>query len=261
VETMTASLSDLLRAPGPSDHIVQTYQDPAVLAQSVAEYLAAGLRAGEGAIVIARPQHRRKFMRALAQHGVEAQVCLDRGQLRLLDAEETLARFMADGMPQWKRFHPTVGGLIAEVRLQHQTVRAYGEMVDILWQQGSREAAIRLEEYWNDLGKLQTFALFCAYFMDPLDHKAYDGPLQCVCKLHSHLIPTRDFERLDNAVGEAAAKVLDEPFAKLLLSLAASHRTSTHMPPGQAALLWLSRNMPRTAEKVLEEVRASSAAS
>jgi len=44
-------------------------------------------------------------------------------------------------------------------------------------------------------------------------------------------------------VNAAAAKVLDEPFAKLLLSLAASHRTSTHMPPGQAALLWLSRNI------------------
>jgi hypothetical protein len=254
------SLSELLRNPGASDHIVQTYQDPAALAESVAEYLAAGLRAGEAAIVIARPQHRRKFIGALVQHGVEAQACLDRGQLRLLDAEETLARFMADGMPQWKRFHEAVGGLIAEVRLQYQAVRAYGEMVDILWQQGSRDAAIRLEEYWNDLGKLQTFSLFCAYFMDPLDPKAYHGPLQCVCKVHSHLIPTRDYERLDNAVGEAAVKVLDEPFAKLLLSLAASHRTSTHMPPGQAALLWLSRNMPRTAEKVLSEVRASTAA-
>src|SRR4030095_13742736 len=109
-------------------------------------------------------------------------------------------------------------------------------------------------------GKLQTFSLFCAYFMDPLDHKAYDGPLQCVCKVHSHLIPARDYQRLNNGEGEAAAKVLDEPFANLLLSLAASHRTATHMPPGQAALLWLSRNMPRTAEKVLEEVKASTAA-
>jgi hypothetical protein len=254
------SVSELLRSPGASDHIVQTYQDPAALAESVAEYLAAGLRAGEAGIVIARPEHQRLFAVALAQYGVDAQACLARGQLHLLDADETLARFMAGGMPQWKKFQEAVGGLIAEVRLQHQTVRAYGEMVDILWQQGSREAAIRLEEYWNDLGKLQTFSLFCAYFMDPLDHKAYDGPLQCVCRVHSHLIPTRDYAGLNEAVGRAAEKTLDGPLAQLLLSLAASHRTSTHMPPGQAALLWLARNMPRTAEKVLSEVRASTAA-
>jgi len=252
--------SELLRNPGAGDHIVQTYQDPALLADSVTEYLAAALRAGEAAIVIARPQHQRKFSAALARHGVSAQECLERGQLRLLDAEETLARFMADGMPQWKRFHQVVGGLIAEVRLQYAKVRAYGEMVDLLWQRGSRDAAIRLEEYWNDLGKLQTFSLFCAYFIDPLDSKAYDGALQCVCKVHSHLIPTRDYERLNEAVNEAATKVLEQPLAHILLSLAASHRTSTHMPPGQAALLWLSQNMPRTADKVLREVRASTTA-
>ena len=252
--------SELLRNPGAGDHIVQTYQDPGALAESVAEYLAAGLRAGEAAIVIARPQHQREFSAALARHGVGARECLERGQLRLLDAEETLARFMADGMPQWKRFHQVVGGLIAEVRLQYAKVRAYGEMVDLLWQRGSRDAAIRLEEYWNDLGKLQTFSLFCAYFIDPLDSKAYDGTMQCVCKVHSHLIPTRDYERLNDAVSEAATKVLDQPLAQLLLSLAASHRTSTHMPPGQAALLWLSQNMPRTADKVLREVRVSTTA-
>src|SRR6185436_16392615 len=150
-QSFPMSVSELLRSPGASDHIVQTYQDPAALAESVAEYLAAGLRAGEAGIVIACPEHQRLFAVALAQYGVDAQACLARGQLHLLDADETLARFMAGGMPQWKKFQEAVGGLIAEVRLQHQTVRAYGEMVDILWQQGSREAAIRLEEYWNDL--------------------------------------------------------------------------------------------------------------
>lgn len=234
------------------DHIVQTYQDSSELAESVSEYLAAGLRAGEAAIVIARPEHAARFLEKLGARPADPLV--------LLDAEETLARFMVDGMPEWTAFREVVGGLIADARLRHSKVRAYGEMVDVLWQQGSRDAAIRLEEYWNDLGKLQTFSLFCAYFMDPLDSKAYAGPLQCLCKVHSHLIPTRDTERLDHAVGEAAARVLDEPFAKLLLSLAASHRTSTHMPPGQAALLWLARNMPRTAEQVLKEVRASRAA-
>jgi hypothetical protein len=149
-----------------------------------------------------------------------------------------------------------VGGLIAELRLQYPTVRAYGEMVDVLWQRGERDAAIRLEEYWNELGRLQTFSLFCAYRMDPLDHGAYGGPLESVCRVHSHLIPARDEQRFDAAVEAASRKVLDEPLAQILLSLAANHQAGTRMPVGQATLFWLKQNMPRTAEKILETMRA-----
>jgi len=252
------SLQELLRHPGAGDHIVQTYQDPAVLAESVAEYLAAGLAAGEAAIVIARPQHRREFIDALASHGIDAQRCIEHGQLRLLDAEETLALFMADGMPQWKPFRQTVGGLVAEARLSYRGVRAYGEMVDILWQEGQRDAAIQLEEFWNDLAKLQTFSLFCAYFMDNLDDRAYGGALECVCKVHSHLIPARDYQHFDDTVARAAEKVLDRSMMRMLLSMSSIERPPTHMPLGQAMLFWMQKNMPATAKKVLAELRAQS---
>jgi hypothetical protein len=241
--------NEVLREPSHGDHIVQTYQDPAFLAEAVAEYLGTGLRRGEAAIIIARPAHSEAFLAKLAAAGEPAQIVV-------LDAEQTLARFMVDGMPQWNAFREVIGGLIAQVRLQYPAVRAYGEMVDILWQDGKREAAIRLEEYWNELSRLQTFSLFCAYAMDALDPKAYAG-LQSVCKAHTHFIPTREPGKLNQAVSAASRKVLDEPLANILLSLAASHQTATKMPSGQATLLWLSQNMPRTADKVLREVRAS----
>lgn len=243
------SWNDVLRDPTSGDHIVQTYQDPAFLAEAVGEYLGMGLSLGEAAIVIARPVHAAMFQ---ARIGALAEPA----QLIFLDAEETLARFMANGMPQWNAFREVIGGLIAQVRLQYPAVRAYGEMVDILWQQGNRQAAIRLEEYWNELTRLQTFSLFCAYAMDTLDPQAYAG-LDAVCKCHTHFIPTRDEPQLNQAVSAASARVLDEPLAKILLSLADSHRMSTRMPSGQATLFWLSQNMPRTAKQVLEEIKAS----
>lgn len=243
--------TEVLREPSQGDHIVQTYQDPAFLADAVAEYLGSGLRRGEAAIVIARPQHVAKFREKIGAPG-------EPGQLIILDAEQTLARFMEGGMPQWNAFHEVIGGLIAQVRLQYPAVRAYGEMVDILWQEGKREAAIRLEEFWNELTQLQTFSLLCAYAMDHLDPASYGG-LESVCRAHTHFLPTRDHLGLNQAVTEASVKVLDEPLAKILLSLAASHQTATKMPAGQATLLWLSQNMPRTADKVLKEVKASTA--
>jgi hypothetical protein len=245
--------TEVLREPSQGDHIVQTYQDAAFLADAVAEYLGTGLRRGEAAIVIARPQHAARFKEKI---GAPAEP----GQLIVLDAEDTLARFMSNGMPQWNAFHEVIGGLIAKVRLQYPAVRAYGEMVDILWQEGNRAAAIRLEEYWNELTRLQTFSLFCAYAIDALDPNSYGG-LESVCKAHTHFIPTRDERRLNQAVSAASAKVLDGPLAKILLSLAANHQTSTRMPAGQATLLWLSQNMPRTADKVLREVKEATRAS
>jgi hypothetical protein len=243
--------TDVLREPAHGDHIVHTYQERGFLAEAVAEYLGSGLARGEAALIIARPVHSEAFLQELAGAG-------EPGQIVVLDAEQTLARFMAGGMPQWNAFRAVIGDLIAQVRLQYPAVRAYGEMVDLLWQEGKRDAAIRLEEYWNELGRLQTFSLFCAYAMDALDPKAYAG-LQSVCKAHTHFIPTRDPGRLNQAVAEASRQVLDEPLANILLSLAASHQTATKMPSGQATLLWLSQNMPRTADKVLRQVKASTA--
>ena len=240
-------MDDLITNPGPHDHFVQLYQKLDGLADAVAEYVGAGLAHGEGAVIIATPEHCAAFLARLST--------VDRSRLKVLDAEQTLATFMVNGRPQWQPFQQVIGGLIAEMRLQYPTVRAYGEMVDVLWQRGERDAAIQLEEYWNELGKLQTFSLFCAYRMDPLESAAYAGPLESVCKAHSHLIPARDTARFDAAVSEASAKVLDPQLAQILLALAARHHTATRMPTGQAALFWLRQNMPRTADKVLRELR------
>ena len=230
------------------NHVAHLYQEPAPLAEAVRQYIGSGLRAGEAALIVATPEHRALFV-----HGLERFV--ESGQLWVYDAEETLARFMAGGMPEWRSFHQAMGGVIAELRLHYGAVRAYGEMVDVLWQRGEREAAIRLEDYWNELGKLQTFSLFCAYRMDPLDSAVYGGPLESVCRVHSHLVPARDPARFDASVSAASTSVLDPQLAQILLALAAHHQTATHMPAGQAALFWLQQNMPRSAEKVLRELR------
>ena len=241
---------DLVRHPGARDHMVQVYQDRDFLVDAVSLYLSAGLRTGDAAIVIVRPEHRDRIVDALKREGVHPSPAL-----KMLDAEATLAKFMVGGMPEWTAFHQLAGGAIAEMRLQYPRVRAYGEMVDILWQRGEKAAAIRVEEFWNEIGKLQTFSLLCAYAMDPLRGDTYAG-LESICHCHTHLIPARDYGELNEAVYQASVKVLDLPLAQMLLTLAASNRPHTEMPLGQAALIWLRQNMPRTADLILDEVRA-----
>jgi hypothetical protein len=238
--------AEVLKHSAGGDHIVQTWQDEAFLAETVAEYIGSGVRGGDAGLIVATCEHAALFKQKL---GTQTD------QVRFLDAEATLAKFMIDGMPDWNAFHRAIGGLIAEIRLRYPAVRVYGEMVDVLWQRGEHEAAIRLEEFWNELAKLQTFSLFCAYRLDTLDAAAYGGPLECVCRVHTHLIPARDYAAFNDAVSEASKEVLDQPLAQMLLSLALRHQPPTQMPFGQATLLWLRGNMPRTAEKVLAGVR------
>jgi hypothetical protein len=247
---------DLLNQPAGGDHFVQLYQDKAFLCDAVSEYVGTGLRAGQGAILIATPPNVAAFKQRLSGAGVSPEKAIRRGQLVVMDADETLHKFTPGGMPDWQTFHALIGGRIAEMRLTYPQVRAYGEMVDVLWQRGERDAALRLEEFWNDLARLQTFSLLCAYGIDNLDPEAYTGPLDCICKVHTHLIPTRDYRAFNQAVIEASEKVLEAPLTGMLLSLSANSRPGTAMPDGQATLLWLKRNMPRTADKVLAEVKA-----
>jgi len=247
----------LVTAPKLGDHFVQVYRDPSFLARAVAEFLAAALRAGEGAIVIARPEHADLFRAELASRGLNAGAAEAAGQLKVFDAQASLDLFMRNGMPDWPLFEREIGGAIAEMQPRFPAVRAYGEMVDILWQDGQREAAIRLEEYWNDLGRLQSFSLFCAYYLDNLNPSSYGGALECVCRVHTQFIPAEDYARFDEAVAKASERVLGRPLAEILFELVEGRRSEMKMPLGQEALFWLHKRMPLTAEKVLAEVRAS----
>jgi signal transduction histidine kinase len=120
----------------------------------------------------------------------------------LLDARETLARFMVDGLPDAALFDEVVGGLVARARTHgcHAPLRAYGEMVDMLWRDGNPRAAIRLEELWNDLGKRHSFALLCGYLMDNFVAEAHGEGFQRVCDTHTHVLPSLAVEGTPEAL-------------------------------------------------------------
>jgi signal transduction histidine kinase len=182
---------------GARDHIVQFYEAEDALTENVARFVAAGLRAGEPVIVIATPDHLAAFCERLDRDPDG----IDRSRLVLLDARDTLAQFMVDDMPDWERFSTALGEVIQRARggRADQRVRAYGEMVDVLWRDGNRQAAIRLEELWNDLGRDHAFSLLCAYTMASFYSSADAASFDEVCRVHDHVIPGTSYPRLDGA--------------------------------------------------------------
>ena len=135
------------------DHAVQFYEDEGFLVHAVSRYLEPSLAARQPVLIIATPQRRQAFVDRLRTLGVDAEAAERDRVLSLVDARATLEDFMVDGMPDEGRFDATVGGLVRSRRLAFPSVplRAYGEMVDLLWQDSKPDAAIRLEELWNQL--------------------------------------------------------------------------------------------------------------
>lgn len=180
----------LLEEPSKSDHVVQFYEDEEVLVEAVSRFTAAGLDAGEPVLIVATPDHRAAFVQGLRNKGCDAEAAIAKGQLTLVDARETLQCFMLGDAPDWERFRSAVGPLVEKcgAGLNGERVRIYGEMVDLLWRGGNRLAAIRLEEFWNNLARTQSFSLLCAYAMGNL-YMPGDGELfSDVCERHSHIL-------------------------------------------------------------------------
>ena len=193
------SSRDLVLPLPASSHSVQFYEDEEFLSTAVAEFLAVGLTVGQPIVVIATEPHRTAFVRRLTGEGFDVDAALSRGQLTLLDAQETLSSFMVGATPDPDRFNAAIVPVLerAMARVGHTALRLYGEMVDVLWKEGNTDGAIRLEELWNDLGTRYTFSLLCAYAMGNFYKSADATRFQQICGTHTHVVPTERYTQAD----------------------------------------------------------------
>jgi hypothetical protein len=168
-------------------HAVQFYSDSESLATLVSQFIGEGFAATFPAIVIATPDHRDIIVRHLDNRGFDVQRLEASHQLLMRDSEEVLSRFIVDGVPDRQRFRAVMAPLIEMVGKGRPgcVIRAYGEMVDVLWKAGQAAAAIRLETLWNELAQTHEFALLCGYSMGSF-YK--DAPQGDICRQHTHVL-------------------------------------------------------------------------
>jgi len=170
-------------------HAVRFYEDERSLCRIVADFLGDGLVAGEPVVVIATPVHRDGIARALEALSFDISRLQANRELLIFDADQTLATFMIDGVPDPDAFRQSIGGMLeaATAGRPEATVRAYGEMVDCLWKNDAADAAIRLEVLWNELATTRAFSLLCGYSIGNFyKHGAYEQ----ICGEHTHVVST-----------------------------------------------------------------------
>jgi MEDS: MEthanogen/methylotroph, DcmR Sensory domain len=169
-------------------HSVLFYKDDASVRESVSGYIASALRAGEPALVIARPALLHELtIEVHRQHVQGAPFGPERGAFITLDAEATLARICVEGKPDARLFQQVVGGVLDELCDSGKRVAAYGEMVGLLCERGHYADAVRLEHMWNALLARCHASLFCGYaselFRSPASRAFYEE----IRATHSHV--------------------------------------------------------------------------
>lgn len=169
------------------DHFVQIYETDTAFLDTLEGFISGGLASGEAAIVIATREHLAALDDRMRARGIDVGAALLQKRYFPLDARATLARFMVDGWPDEERFREVVTSILQRASEGGRRVRAFGEMVAVLWAEGHHGAVVRLEHLWTQLCTDRSFALFCAYPKAGFTSDALQS-IRNVCALHTHQV-------------------------------------------------------------------------
>jgi PAS domain S-box-containing protein len=178
-------------------HVVQLYTDDIFLIEVLSGFIGGAIAMGDAAVVVATKAHHEGLARRLSNQGLDTAKAIRQGRYIVLDAGETLPKFMVNGSVDEARFIELIGGVLASVRnavnYKDSRIAVFGELVALLWAEGKPEEAIRVEQLWNDLAREHSFSLLCAYPITGFNNERHTEPFLKMCGEHSAVVPSESY--------------------------------------------------------------------
>jgi len=165
---------------------------------------------------------------------------------------------MDQGQPDWLEFEKVARGAMREVHAKQPAadLRAYGEMVGILWKARQFAAAIRLEQLWNRLLEQSSFSLYCAYAIDLFGEDFDAVRLDGILCTHTHVLPTTLDGSLEKALHLAMKEILGADAENVDLLIKGTDRPVwAVVPTAENTVLWLKRHLPQHVEGIVARAR------
>jgi hypothetical protein len=150
-------------ALAPSEHIAQFYQNEEELLDTLTAFVGKGVKSGESTIVIATQEHLRALRRQLLEFDADMTRALLEDRYIAIDANVALTSFMVNDLPDETLFAEFARNLLRRASVQSRKVRAFGEMVALLWARGNHEATVRLEQLWERFSQTHEISILCSY--------------------------------------------------------------------------------------------------
>jgi len=170
-------------------HEADFYSDDSLFLDRFTRFVGAALKDGSVAIFVGTTSHKISLLERLHAESPENRAAIQQGRYIALNAAEFLSTFMVSDMPDTDRFMKTVDDLISTARQRrnggHLRVAACGECAHTLWAQGNADAAIRLEELWNEIARTYNVDVLCGYSLKgfPCEESTYT--VRRICNEHS----------------------------------------------------------------------------
>jgi MEDS: MEthanogen/methylotroph, DcmR Sensory domain len=174
----------------PVVHSVHFYDHDEALVSRLHNIIVSSLESGSSVLVVGTPEHRRQLGALLTESGFQSSKTEDR--VWMLDAKETLDKFMLHGHPSDRLFTQIVVKLINDVKQaaknEQRALTVFGEMVAVLWSEGNKAGALELERMWNDALQDRSFHLHCAYPRSILKDAGSNVTVKAICDEHSTVL-------------------------------------------------------------------------
>ena len=168
-------------------HQVLFCSSDAVLVAAFTRFIAGTLNAGHTVIALLTEAHGQSVHRGLQALHVDLDLAIRRKRYLAPNIDELLAKVMVNGWPEPARFQAAAGDLLTD-SLHHAgrepaTVAACGDCSSTVWAQGHVDAAIQLEQLWDEIGKSRQMDILCAYPLSAREQSAQT--VRSLCAQHT----------------------------------------------------------------------------
>ena len=208
-------MSDPMQSRQPRDldfsvlpkHVAHFYDSQRFPANEIADYFLAGMEVGEGAFLVATPDHTAQIKLCIQRHGVDADGLMHDGLLRCEDAEAAVAPSAGDeALTTEALLDSPVGRAMRSAKANSPTgiIRLAGEGTDLLTARGDYQKCIEVEQLWDQIAAEQGLQIYCAYSNDNFREDSSARHLCDVCDSHTEVAA------VDGDATESWARRLEE---------------------------------------------------
>ena len=173
-------------------HELQVYSSDPSFLEGFTTFIANGLNAGNAVVALATEAHRHGLGQKLQSRGFDLDAIVRSVSYISIDAQETVSSFMVDGRPDPNQMENMVSNLVKTASKAPngatRRVRACGEAAPQLWTQGKLDAALRVEELWDEASRKYALSTLCGYPSEDLHDEKTHQMFKTICSVHSTVV-------------------------------------------------------------------------